>query len=130
MARLALELFGPCDADGDREGGVAVPGDKSIVNALIRVWETRKAVQLPQGAEALVPSGQQFVGVALMAHIENERIPGGLKDAMERDRQLDCAEVGSKMSARFGYAVQQELTNFPAELLDLRTVQALQVTWL
>ena len=130
MARLALELFGPCDADGDREGGVAVPGDKSIVNALIRVWETRKAVQLPQGAEALIPSGQQFVGVALMAHIENERIPGGLKDAMERDRQLDCAEVGSKMSARFGYTVQQKLTNFPAELLDLRTVQALQVTWL
>ena len=103
-------------------------GDEGIVDALMGLREAGQAVQLPQGAEALVPSGQQFVGVALMAHIENERIPGGLKDAMERDRQLDCAEVGSKMSARFGYAVQQELTNFPAELLDLRAAQALQVT--
>ena len=70
------------------------------------------------------------MGVALMSYVKHKSILRSLKDTVECYRQLDRAEIGSKMSARFGYTVQQKLTNFPAELLDLRTVQALQVTWL
>ena len=100
------------------------------MGALIGIRKARKAVQLPQGAKALIPPGQELMGVALMSYVKHKSILRSLKDTVECYRQLDRTEIGSKMTACFGYAVQQELTNFPAELLDLRTVQALQVTWL
>ena len=88
----------------------------------------RLTVQLPQGAKALIPPGQELMGVALMSYVKHESVLRGLKDTMKCYRQLDRAEIGSKMSACFGYAVQQKLTDLAAELLDLRAVQALQVT--
>ena len=68
------------------------------------------------------------MGVALMSYVKHESVLRGLKDTMKCYRQLDRAEIGSKMSACFGYAVQQKLTDLAAELLDLRAAQALQVT--
>ena len=128
MARLPFQLFGPCDADGNRKSCIAVSGDKSVMGALIGIRKARKAVQLPQGAKALIPPGQELMGVALMSYVKHESILRSLKDTVECYRQLDRTEIGSKMTACFGYAVQQKLTDLAAELLDLRAVQALQVT--
>ena len=128
MARLPFQLFGPCDADGNRKGRIAVSGDKSIMGALIGIRKARKAVQLPQGAKALIPPGQELMGVALMSYVKHESVLRSLKDTVKCYRQLDRTEIGSKMTACFGYAVQQKLTDLAAELLDLRAAQALQVT--
>ena len=93
MARLPLQLFGPCDADGNRKGRIAVSGDKSIMGALIGIRKARKAVQLPQGAKALIPPGQELMGVALMSYVKHERITRSLKDTVECYRQLDRTEI-------------------------------------
>ena len=96
MARLPFQLFGPCDADGNRKGRIAVSGDKSIMGALIGIRKARKAVQLPQGAKALIPPGQELMGVALMSYVKHESILRSLKDTVECYRQLHRTEIGAR----------------------------------
>ena len=81
------------------------------MGALIGIRKARKAVQLPQGAKALIPPGQELMGVALMSYVKHESILRSLKDTVKCYCQLDRTEIGSKMTACFGYAVQQKLTD-------------------
>ena len=46
------------------------------------------------------------MGVALMSYVKHESVLRGLKDTMKCYRQLDRTEIGGKMTACFGYAVQ------------------------
>ena len=40
--------------------------------------------------------------VGLVSDVENDVVRRGVKDAVERHRKLDDAEVGGKMPSRFG----------------------------
>ena len=80
------------------------------MGALIGIRKARKSVQLPQGAKALIPPGQELMGVALMSYVKHESVLRGLKDTMECYRQLDRTEIGSKMTACFGNSIHQQFT--------------------
>jgi len=43
MARLPFQLFGPCNADGNRKSRIAMSGDKSVMGALIGIRKARKS---------------------------------------------------------------------------------------
>ena len=130
LARFSAQLFGPRNANGQRKSRVAMACNKGVVLALIGVGETRNAVDLTQLRKALFAAGQQFVGVALMSHIKYDLIFGRFQHPMERDRQLDCAEVRGQMTARFGNIIQQKFPNFFAECFHLSAGQLFQITGL
>ena len=110
---------------GDRVGGV--PRDKGVVLALIGFREARQAAVLPQRVEAVPPSGDDLVGIALVAHVEDDAVLFGVVDAVQRQRQLHSAEIGRQVPAGFGYRLHQKAAQLPGELVELFLRKALDV---
>ena len=67
----------------------------------------QKAVQpfvLPHRRDAIEPPGKHLVHVALMADVEDELVLRRFENAMQRDRQLDHAEIRARDGRRFATA--------------------------
>ena len=51
--------------------------------------------------EAIAPAGEELVHVALVADVEDELVLRRVEDAVQRDGQLDDAEVRARGARRF-----------------------------
>ena len=96
------DLLGPGHADGQRKRCVAVPRNKGIVLALVRVRKAGNAIQLAQFCKAAASAGEQFVRIALMPHVKNDFVHWRRHHPVQGYRQLHCAEVGRQMTACAG----------------------------
>jgi hypothetical protein len=63
-----------------------VTGIEGIIRALIPFWETADPFILPEGVEAVSPPRQDFMGIALMAHIPYHLVLGEVKDMVKSHR--------------------------------------------
>ena len=88
---------GHAERGGERGAGVARA--VAIVLALGAEEEAVQALVLPHGVDAIEPAGEHLVDVALVADVEDELVLRRVEDAMERDGQLDDAEVRPEMAA-------------------------------
>src|SRR5690606_3607820 len=79
-----------------------------------------------QGREVL-SAGQHLVHVALVTGVEHDRVARRVEDPVQRDRQLDDAEVRPEVPTGLGYLAHQELTDLPRELRQLVTTQPIEV---
>ena len=104
-----------------------MPGDKSVVDGLTGFGEARNAPVLAEGRKAVAASGQDLVGVALMSDVENEPVPRRVIDPVNRQRQLDRAEIGGKMAAGSGDAIDLKLPQLPAERTELGAIQLFDI---
>ncbi len=68
-------------------------GAEGVVLALFAPRKSGDAALLPQRAHAIAPPGEDLVAVRLVAHIPHDAILGRAEDVMQRDRELDGAEV-------------------------------------
>jgi hypothetical protein len=73
------------------------------------------------------PSGEHLVDVSLVAHVEEQLILWGIEDRVQRQRQLDHAQIRPQVAAGFGERLNQEYANLLGQLRHLRKVQALQI---
>src|SRR4029434_10205058 len=78
-----------------------------------------KAVQplvLPHGVNAIEATGKHLVDVALVTDVDHEPVVRRGKNAMERNGQLDNAEIGSEMTAGLREDLDQLIAHFLREL--------------
>ena len=57
---------------------------------------------LPDGVERVAAPGDQLVRVRLVAGVEDDLVARGVEDVVQRERQLDDAEVPAKMAPDLG----------------------------
>ena len=91
-AAFALQLRGYRHTQSGGDGGGGVAGAEGVVLALAHLW---KSTQSPFGSdrgELISPSGDNFVGVCLMAHIPYQLVVGGVEDIMQSHGQLHHAQ--------------------------------------
>ena len=93
-------------------GGAAVAGD---------------LVEASGVEESESSSCEDFVGVALVADVENELIFRGVEDAMERDCGLYKAEIGTYVSAMEGDPVEDGLPYLVGEGGEVGRVEGFEV---
>ena len=86
-------------------------GIKRVVRALGTFRKTREPVLLSERKKPVRPAGEEFVRIALMAYVPYDFIVRRLKYPVQRDSQLDDAEIGRKMAAVFGNRVKNHLAN-------------------
>ena len=91
--------------------------------------ETAQPAVLPNGVKLLPTSGQQFVGVRLVARIPDDEIPGRVQQVVKGDGQFDDAEVGGEMAADVGNDRDDLLADFLADLRELFRRQILEIGW-
>ena len=94
-------------------------GDEGVVFALSGLGEAGEAAELPQGVKQRLPAGEGLVDVGLMPHVEHKAVMGGVKDPVDRHRQLHNAQIGGKVSACFRHVFQQKLPQLLTKLQNV-----------
>jgi hypothetical protein len=120
-----LERLGQAVRIGQCGGGVAVLDE--VVLALGAARVARDAVPLAQAVELVAPAGDDLVHVGLVAHVEDDGVAGRVEGTVDRDGELDHAEVGSKVAAGPGHPVHQELADLDGKPLQLLMRQPFQI---
>ena len=93
---------------------------EAVVLALGAERKAVQAVRLADGAETVFAAGQNFVDINLMAHVPDEFVLGRGENLVQRDGQLDDAEVRAEVAAALGEALDQLGADFAGEFLQLR----------
>ena len=83
----------PRHAERDRDGVGGMSRDESVMPALARLGKAREPAVLAQGRKLLAPASQNFMGVALMPHVEHQPVSRRVEHAVDGHRQLDRAEI-------------------------------------
>ena len=96
------------------DGGAGVAHAEHVVLALFPPGEGVQAIFLANGVNALPSSGQDLVGIGLVAHVPHQPIEGGVVDIVQGDRQLDGAKAGGEVAAGAAHRAQQILAQLVA----------------
>src|SRR5713101_6611900 len=91
----------------------------AIVLALGTHGEAADATGAANRVKAVLAASQQLVDIGLMADIPDELVLGRAENVVQRQSELDDAEVRAKVSAVFGEDRDQFLPNFFGQLLQL-----------
>lgn len=116
-----LTFLVACDrhpkAGRDRRRGMA--GTKGVVLGLVTPKKTRNSAFLFDRVKLIAATGQYLVGVGLMPNIPNQSILGSIKYVMHRNREFYGAEAGTCMPADTRTRIDNELSNFVGNLLEV-----------
>ena len=95
-------------------------GAEGVVRAFAAVEKTGGAAGLAELAEKLAAAaGEEFVHVALVGDVEDKLVGRRIEDAVQRDRELDDAEIGADVAAVAGRDGDEFLADFLGELRQL-----------
>ena len=75
---------------------------KKIMNTFVLTSKTRDSTVLSQRGKIFISTRQNFVSVALMANIKNNRIFRTVKDPVQSNCKFNNTEIACEMTAVFG----------------------------
>src|SRR5438552_8987045 len=98
MALAPQLLIAAHHSDGGRDRRPRVPDRKQVIRRLIRRWKPANRALLAKPIKQRRPPGEHFVRVTLMPDVPKQavwavRVGAEIEDFVERDGQLDHAEV-------------------------------------
>ena len=88
-------------------GSTGVSRSVTIVFTFGAQEEPVEALVLADRVNLIPAPRKHLVDIPLVAHVKDKLVLGGVKDAMEGDRQFHNAEVGAEMTAGFGEGADQ-----------------------
>ena len=109
--------FGETERIRQRGGRVAVLDQ--VVFALGPTRIARKAAGLAEAREGGAAASEQLVHVGLMPGVPDDRVPGAVKDAVQRQGQLDHSQIGREVAAGLGDVLDQEGSDLGGERFQL-----------
>jgi hypothetical protein len=115
------------EALADRQAGPGVTAVEDVVLGFAASREAADPAELAKRAKSLEPSGEQLVGIRLMAGVPDDPVARRLEEPVERDRELDDAERAAEMAAGPGDRRDDRLADLFGELLELRRCQAAEI---
>ncbi len=87
-----------------------------------------QAALLAQLVEARGAAGDDLVHVGLVPGVEDDPVLRGVEDPVQRQGQLDDAEVGAEVAAGAGDLADQEVADLGGQLVELGVGEVAQVT--
>ena len=91
-------------AERGRDRGRRMRGAEGVVLALVAARKARDAAELAQRRHPLAPAGQDLVRIGLVADVPDQAVVRRVEDVVQRDRQLDRAEVRREVAAGLRHA--------------------------
>ncbi len=102
-------------------------GAELVVRTLAAAQEAGEPASLAQRRESRVAAGEDFPGIALVAHIPDDLVARRLERVQQGDCQLDDAEPRPDVPAGLGHHVDQALAHLVGEGLQLLAREVPQV---
>ena len=128
FALLAFAPRGDRHTERCRDRGRRMRGAEGVVLAFIAARKAGDAAPLPQLRHPFAAAGKNLVCVGLVADVPNDAIVRRVVDVMQRDGQLDGAEVGRKMAAGVADRLDDEIAQLACKLRQLAFVQPSQIS--
>src|SRR5665213_1097409 len=100
-----------------------------VVFTLGALGETGKPVGLAQGANTVATSGEDLVGIGLMADIPNDLVVGRIEHIVQRHGEFDDAEPSAQMAARHRHRIDGFLPQLIGQLAQLPARKHAQRGW-
>src|SRR6267378_8636160 len=95
-------------AERSRYRGRGMGRAKGVVHRLAAAGKARYAACLPQLAHSLASPGQDLVWIGLVTDVPHDPVLRRIEHVMQRDRQLDRAQVGTQMTPGPGDRLEHE----------------------
>ncbi len=102
-------------AERRTDGGAGVTDGEHVILALAAPGEGVQTVFLADALHPIAATGQDLVGISLVADVPHQSIERGVVDVVQRHRQFDGAEPGGKMTTGATHRTQQIFTQFVAQ---------------
>ena len=93
---------------------------EGVVGALGALGKARQALELAQRRHRLAPAGEDLVTVCLVADVPDDAVIRGVEGVVQRNRQLDRAEVRRQVATGPGDGFDEEgaqLVGEPVQVL-------------
>ncbi len=119
-----------CHADRGRHRRTGVAGAKLIVLAFLAHQEAGNAAFLPDRMHQRSAARQHLVWIGLVACIPHDLVAWAVKDAVERHRELNGAEIRRKMSAGLFDGGDELFAELARDLGELSRVEVVEVAWI
>ena len=98
-----------------------------VVRAFFAVRVARQPAGLAQLFEPVLATGDDLVHVRLVAGVPQNRVGGRVEHSVQRQRQLDGAEVAAQVPGVLGDGLDDEVANLAGEFGQLRMTQFTEV---
>ena len=102
-------------------------GDERVVLRFVGLREAGDAAVLAERGKGLSASRKQLVRIALMSDVEHDPVARAVVYSVQRDGQLDRAEIGSEVASRFGDGADEKGPDLGAKRLKLLRLQFFDV---
>ena len=110
---------------GQGGGGMAV-----LDPIMLRLGPARvagEAVGEPEAGEVAMPSGEELVGIGLVAGVEQDGVMGGSVDPVQRQGQLDYPQVRSQVTPVPGDRCHDEMADLGGQSVEFLELEGAQV---
>ena len=101
IAVFVKEIARHSEAVCCRDRGAGVACAEIVVDALAALWKTGHAAVLSERVETVVAPGEQLMHIGLMADVPDELVLWKIVHIMQRQRDLDDAEILARDGRRF-----------------------------
>ena len=104
-----------------------MPDAERVVLALVPARERREPALVLDRLEPVAAAREHLVRIRLVADVPDQSVVRRVVDVVQRDGQLDRAEAGREMAAHLADRLDEELTQFARQRLELRLGETPQV---
>ena len=115
------------DADRVADRGRGVAGAHDVVLGLEDRAERREALVLADRLQLIAAAGEDLVRVGLMADVPEDLVARRVEQRVQRDGDLDRAEVRAEVPADLTDGVDDVLADLSGDLLQLFVAEAVKV---
>jgi hypothetical protein len=122
--RVGAGVAGDGHSVGVRQDRRGVAVLHEVVGALLPTGVPRQPTGLAQLIEPRLASGDDLVDVRLVAGVPKDRVVGRIEHTVQRQRQLDRAEIGPEMSTGFGDGLNHEVTDLAGQFIEVGIAQS------
>jgi len=120
VAVFALDLGGQGHAECGGNRGRGMRGAEGVVRTLAAAREARDAILLAQHGHLVAPAGEYLVRISLVADVPHDAIFRRVEHVVQRNGQLDRAEIGRQVAAGLRHGIEHVLAQLVCQLLQLR----------
>ena len=103
-------------------------GAKGIIRRFRPLGKARDSVLLAQCPKPFPTTGQNFMGIRLVAHIPYHGILGSVKNAVQGQGQIHGSQAGSQMAARLRYGFYHQSPKLHCQLFQLGYRKSLELS--
>ena len=121
------QIVAALQAQGRAHAAPGVAGHKQVEVAFRRVGVAHQPALGAHRLELVVPAGDHFVGVDLMARVPDQAVAGKVERGMQGQSQLDHAQIRGKMGRSRGCQPAERLAHLAGQLRQLLLRESLQV---